>query len=218
MFSHDAFNLAILSCIVNWTSHAFASSSLPCAITALTNACFFSASVNSFTVFHMLSAYFWFASSAFITIHKLSRICADHLQSQVVISSNASSIVLHIACPFNLATSIIVAISSALLTIPNAYALFALAINCVSATVPWLAFLMALIISLLAIHALSESLSNDFCNGSFSIDASRNFFHNATSQALTAQLAIFILLKVLLALSFALTSISTVFVVAIIFF
>jgi hypothetical protein len=94
-------------------------------------------------------------------------------------SSNASSIVLHIACHFTLAISIIVAISSVLETIHNEYALLADAINCVSATVHLDALLIAFNISSAEMFADSDNLSKLLCNGSFSIDASMKLFHNA---------------------------------------
>jgi hypothetical protein len=76
-------------------------------------------------------------------------------------SSSASSIDLHIACHFTRAISISVAISSEDFTTFNESAVFAADINFVSATVHFEAFLIASSISSLAIHADSESLSND---------------------------------------------------------
>jgi hypothetical protein len=76
-------------------------------------------------------------------------------------SSNASSIVLPIACPFTRAISMIVLISSTFETTHNEYALLACAINFVSETVHLDAFFIAFSISSDAIHADSDNLSND---------------------------------------------------------
>ncbi|MBQ4123255.1 hypothetical protein IJD44_05990 [bacterium] len=64
--------------------------------------------------------------------------------------------------------------------------MFACAINFVSATVHFEAFLIAFNISSLAIHALCDNLSNDLCNGSFSIEASIKLFHNKAILQATA--------------------------------
>jgi len=64
--------------------------------------------------------------------------------------------------------------------------LFACAINCVSATVHFEAFLIAFNISSLAIHALCDNLSKLLCKGSFSIEALIKLFHNKAIDHATA--------------------------------
>ena len=93
----DAANTWNCSALVRPASPALSSVAPPCSSTALSRACFFSASVNDSALFPRLSAYALFAATASTVMPRLSRISGEARPMPVTMLSNACCTVMPIA-------------------------------------------------------------------------------------------------------------------------